>query len=69
MPNDCPSSSLHSFSSNQDLAHHHTISPDGYNVGRDKLVAAAVGDTSFNDVSYTTKAENVTGLLPTGADG
>ncbi|KAI5826357.1 hypothetical protein K523DRAFT_322980 [Schizophyllum commune Tattone D] len=56
-------------SQEEDLSHHHTISPDGYNVGRDKLVAAAVGDTSFNDVSYTTTAENVTGLLPTGADG
>lgn len=56
-------------SQEEDLAHHHTISEDGYNVGRDKLVAAAVGDTSFGDVSYSTTAANVTGLLPTGADG
>ncbi|KAL1743056.1 hypothetical protein HDZ31DRAFT_83691 [Schizophyllum fasciatum] len=56
-------------SQEEDLAHHHTISTDGYNVGRDKLVSAAVGETDYDGVSYSTKAENVTGLLPTGADG
>lgn len=33
----------------------------------DRLVAAAVGDSSFGGVSYSTTAENITGLLPPGA--
>ncbi|KAI0031772.1 hypothetical protein K488DRAFT_71163 [Vararia minispora EC-137] len=44
----------------------HTISPDGYNWGRDRLVSAAIGSTSFDGVTYFTTAENISGLLPTG---
>jgi hypothetical protein len=47
----------------------HTISPNGYNLGRDSLVAAAVGSTSFNGVTYKTTSEQITGLLPAGSQG
>ncbi|KAI0727970.1 hypothetical protein C8Q72DRAFT_837132 [Fomitopsis betulina] len=47
----------------------HTISPDGYNLGRDKLVAWALGEKSHGGVTYQTTAENVTGLLQAGAQG
>ena len=43
--------------------------PDGYNIGRNALVAAAVGITSYGVVTYSTTAQNVTGLLPAGATG
>ncbi|KAI6033054.1 hypothetical protein F5J12DRAFT_798461 [Pisolithus orientalis] len=33
------------------------------------LVAAAVGITSFNGVTYITTAKNITGLLPPGSEG
>ena len=36
---------------------------------RDELVSWAVGTTSFNDVTYSTTAENITGLLPVGTAG
>jgi len=48
---------------------HHTISPNGYDVGRDTLVSWALGTTSYGDVTYSTTAENVTGLLQAGTDG
>ena len=35
----------------------------------DKLVAAAVGMTSYNGVNYQTVAETITGLLPPGSAG
>ncbi|KAG6327925.1 hypothetical protein ID866_11164, partial [Astraeus odoratus] len=47
----------------------HDIVPDGYDVGRDSLVAAAAGETSFNGVTYMTTAVNVTGLLTPGSQG
>ncbi|KAJ8488929.1 hypothetical protein ONZ51_g3266 [Trametes cubensis] len=47
----------------------HDIVPDGYNIGRDELVAGAVGTTSYNGVTYSTTAQNVTGLLPVGSNG
>lgn len=47
---------------------HHDIIPNGYNIGRDNLVAAAVGETSFDGVIYYTTATNITGLLPPGSD-
>jgi len=48
---------------------HHHIIPNGYNIGRDELVAAAAGDTNFKGVKYHTTVEWVTGLLPTGSNG
>ncbi|VDC05251.1 unnamed protein product [Peniophora sp. CBMAI 1063] len=56
-------------SQEEDVLENHTIVPDGYNIGRNALVAAAVGLTSYNGVTYQTTAQNVTGLLPAGATG
>jgi hypothetical protein len=56
-------------SQEEDLEEGHTIIPDGYNLGRDKLVAAAVGLTYHEDVTYFTVAENITGLLAPGSTG
>ncbi|TFK52163.1 hypothetical protein OE88DRAFT_1627796 [Heliocybe sulcata] len=47
----------------------HDIIPNGYNIGRDLLVAAASGDTEFDSVKYSTVAQNITGLLEPGAVG
>lgn len=56
-------------SQEEPFTEHHTIVPDGYNIGRDRLVQNAVGQTSFNDVSYSTVARNITGLLAPGTNG
>jgi len=56
-------------SQEEDVENGHTIIPDGYNTGRDKLVANAVGVTSHEDVTYSTLAQNLTGLLPPGSTG
>ncbi|KAI0645387.1 hypothetical protein C8Q79DRAFT_690838 [Trametes meyenii] len=47
----------------------HDIVPNGYDLGRDALVSSALGITSFGGVTYSTTAENVTGLLPVGSAG
>ncbi|KAF8126328.1 hypothetical protein EV363DRAFT_1174448 [Boletus edulis] len=47
----------------------HHIVPDGYDIGRDELVSWAVGQTSYGDVSYSTTAQNITGLLAPGSAG
>ncbi|KAH7922366.1 hypothetical protein BV22DRAFT_1106659 [Leucogyrophana mollusca] len=47
----------------------HDIIPNGYNIGRDSLVTWAVGKTSYGGVSYTTTAQNITGLLAPGSTG
>ncbi|KAJ7074359.1 meiotically up-regulated gene family-domain-containing protein [Mycena amicta] len=52
------------------ITEQHNIVPNGYNIGRDQVVAAATsGVVSFNGVDYTTTVEYVTGLLPPGANG
>ncbi|KAF8891666.1 hypothetical protein BD779DRAFT_1437514 [Infundibulicybe gibba] len=56
-------------SQEEDLEESHTIVPDGYDIGRNRLVANALGSTSFGGVSYTTVGRNVTGLLPVGTAG
>lgn len=71
----------------QNIAEQHTISPDGYDVGRYDLSTqdlqhcnlafcrnsmvqtATTGQTSFNGVNYSATVQNITGLLPVGADG
>ncbi|TDL22580.1 hypothetical protein BD410DRAFT_722852 [Rickenella mellea] len=54
----------------ENLADNHTISPDGYDVGRDELVSTATaGQTSFGGVKYTTTSQSITGLLPVGSAG
>jgi hypothetical protein len=48
----------------------HTISPDGYDVGRDRLVQGAVGTKSYGGVTYRTTAQcGVQGLLKPGSAG
>jgi len=56
-------------SKEEDVEEGHTIVPDGYNIGRDLMSAAAQGSTSFDGVSYSTVAENITGLLAPGSAG
>ncbi|KAI0063767.1 hypothetical protein BV25DRAFT_1801513 [Artomyces pyxidatus] len=56
-------------SKEENVAEGHTIVPDGYNIGRDEFVSAAAAGSSFNGVSYSTAAENITGLLAPGSAG
>ncbi|KAJ7353130.1 hypothetical protein DFH08DRAFT_956212 [Mycena albidolilacea] len=56
-------------SQEEDVWDGHTIIPDGYNAGRDKLVAAAIGLTYYERTTYSTVARNLTGLLPAGSTG
>ncbi|KAF5355432.1 hypothetical protein D9758_006405 [Tetrapyrgos nigripes] len=56
-------------SKEEDLSEHHDIIPDGYNIGRDELVLAAVGLRSHNGVKYNTTVSDVTGLLQAGSQG
>lgn len=51
------------------LSKNHDIVPDGYDIGRNQLVSAAIGRTRFNGVKYNTVARNITGLLAPGATG
>ncbi|KAI0702948.1 hypothetical protein C8T65DRAFT_578966 [Cerioporus squamosus] len=48
---------------------HHDIVDDGYNIGRDALVSAAVGTHAFEGVTYVTSAQNITGLMAAGSNG
>ncbi|KAF5392697.1 hypothetical protein D9757_000987 [Collybiopsis confluens] len=56
-------------SKEEDAADSHNIVADGYNIGRDELVAAALGTTSFGGTTYSTTAQNLTGLLAAGSAG
>nr|GAT49656.1 predicted protein [Mycena chlorophos] len=56
-------------SQEEDVEEGHTIIQNGYNVGRDSMVAAATGNTKHNGVSYHTTAQNITGLLAPGSEG
>ncbi|KAJ7042953.1 hypothetical protein C8F04DRAFT_1075381 [Mycena alexandri] len=56
-------------SQEEDVWDGHTIIPDGYNAGRDKLVANAIGEASHGDIKYLTVAQNLTGLLAAGSEG
>ncbi|KAG2119747.1 uncharacterized protein F5147DRAFT_120786 [Suillus discolor] len=51
------------------VSKHHDIVPNGYNIGRDQLVSAAIGQTRYHGVKYHTIAQNITGLLEAGTDG
>jgi len=53
----------------ENVLKHHMIKPNGYNKGRDELVARAVGKTKHRGVKYSTTSEVVEGLLPAGAVG
>ncbi|EJF65578.1 hypothetical protein BD309DRAFT_869059 [Dichomitus squalens] len=56
-------------SKEEDLEENHTIVPDGYDIGRNLLVESALGTTSFSGVTYSTTAQNITGLMPAGSAG
>ena len=56
-------------SKEEDLEEGHTIVPDGYDIGRNLLVENALGTTSFNGVTYSTTAQNITGLMLPGSVG
>ncbi|KAE9391906.1 hypothetical protein BT96DRAFT_1023849 [Gymnopus androsaceus JB14] len=56
-------------SKEEDASEHHNIIADGYDVGRDALVAAAIGEHQFNGIKYTTTAETLYGMLPVGSQG
>lgn len=56
-------------SQEESLAQSHNIVPNGYNIGRDKLVKSAVGRRTFLGVTYNTTVEEITGLLQPGAEG
>ncbi|GAA96280.1 uncharacterized protein L969DRAFT_100774 [Mixia osmundae IAM 14324] len=47
----------------EDLAHEHTISPNGYNLGRDYIVGNA---TKLHEGRHKTTARSLEGLLPIG---
>jgi len=56
-------------SQEQDVRKNHNIVPDGYNIGRNNLVANAVGITSFGGVTYSTTSRNIAGLIAAGSTG
>ncbi|KAJ7105748.1 hypothetical protein C8R43DRAFT_1092104 [Mycena crocata] len=57
-------------SKEESITQEHTIVPDGYNIGRDQIVAEATGGIiSWSGVDYSTTVQYVTGLLPAGAEG
>ena len=49
--------------------HHHNIIPNGYNIGRDELVQAAIGVHKYGKYTYRTSVTNVTDLISPGAMG
>ncbi|KAG2145937.1 uncharacterized protein EDB93DRAFT_1251152 [Suillus bovinus] len=51
------------------VTENHDVVPDGYNIGRNQLVSAAVGETRYHGIKYYTTSQNITGLLEPGADG
>jgi len=56
-------------SKEEDAEDGHDIVPDGYDIGRNNLVAAAIGTTSYGGTTYNTVAQNITGLMPAGSAG
>ncbi|KAF7793794.1 hypothetical protein EIP86_004915 [Pleurotus ostreatoroseus] len=56
-------------SAEEDLENKHTIAADGYNKGRDALVQAAAGRSSYDGVTYSTTAQTLAGVMPSGSTG
>ncbi len=56
-------------SKEKNLKYHHTIDRDGYNVGRDLLVAAAERGGKWNNVYYKADVEWVDDLVEAGRHG
>ncbi|KAI9448550.1 hypothetical protein H4582DRAFT_97789 [Lactarius indigo] len=56
-------------SQEEDVIKSHTISPDGYDIGRDQFVEGALGVKHYQGVNYETAAKTITGLLAPGSAG
>jgi len=56
-------------SKEMNLSTGHNIFPDGYDINRDSFASAAIGNTSFLGVTYSTTVKDVTGLMSAGAQG
>ncbi|EKM50799.1 uncharacterized protein PHACADRAFT_200730 [Phanerochaete carnosa HHB-10118-sp] len=56
-------------SKEEDAFDDHNIVPDGYNIGRDEMVAGAVGMTTFDGTTFNTTAVNMTNAMPAGSAG
>jgi len=56
-------------SKEEDALENHNIVPDGYDIGRDALVAAALNNPRYGSVSYKVTEQNLTGYLTAGSNG
>ncbi|KAJ7206997.1 hypothetical protein B0H12DRAFT_1280531 [Mycena haematopus] len=56
-------------SQEESILWHHTITRDGYNIGRDLLVQRATRGTSFKGMKYTTTARQINDLMIPGKLG
>ncbi|KAI0302558.1 hypothetical protein BC826DRAFT_420971 [Russula brevipes] len=56
-------------SEEENLSQHHTISPNGYDLGRDNLVKAALNNPSHGGVSYAVTVQNYTTNIQPGFSG
>ncbi|GJE88762.1 hypothetical protein PsYK624_048470 [Phanerochaete sordida] len=56
-------------SAEEGLFQNHTITTNGYDVGRDDFVQMATGLIQFNGTSYNTTVQQLTGVLPVGSQG
>ncbi|SCV71540.1 BQ2448_3128 [Microbotryum intermedium] len=58
-----------SASKEMDIRGHHKIIPDGYNIGRDLIVAKAIAGTRYRRRIWTAEVEWIEGLLEPGNQG
>ncbi|PWN18862.1 hypothetical protein BCV69DRAFT_301015 [Microstroma glucosiphilum] len=56
-------------STEKNLQHHHTITPNGYDSGRDQLVRAALEGGKFGSRLWKADVQWIEGMLPRGSDG
>jgi len=56
-------------SEEENLSQRHTISPNGYDLGRDNFVRAALNNPSHDGVSYEVTVQNYTTNIPPGFSG
>ncbi|KAJ7060860.1 hypothetical protein C8F01DRAFT_1141084 [Mycena amicta] len=56
-------------SKEEDATKHHTISPNGYDAGRDLLVGHAAGKLEFKGTKYAVSTQRIEGLGAKGAAG
>ncbi|KDE09467.1 hypothetical protein MVLG_00369 [Microbotryum lychnidis-dioicae p1A1 Lamole] len=58
-----------SASKEMDIRGRHKIIPDGYNIGRDLIVAKAIAGTRYRRRIWTAEVEWIEGLLEPGSEG